>query len=80
MPEKPTIAASTAGSSGSMGTAPFPSEGVLLHVGRGGPTTLIIPAHDLEVVRMGCPKGCEAGDAGFKEALALLKEAVPASN
>jgi len=45
--------------------------------GAGGQTTLIIPSHDLVVVRMGHFKGSEAGESGFKTALAFLMEAVP---
>jgi CubicO group peptidase (beta-lactamase class C family) len=45
--------------------------------GAGGQTTLIIPSHDLVVVRMGHYKGSEAGEKGFKKALALLMAAVP---
>jgi hypothetical protein len=45
--------------------------------GAGGQTTLIIPSHDLVVVRLGHYKGSEPGDKSFKRALALLMEAVP---
>jgi CubicO group peptidase (beta-lactamase class C family) len=45
--------------------------------GAGGQTTLIIPSRDLVVVRLGHYKGSEAGDKGFKQALALLMEGVP---
>jgi hypothetical protein len=44
--------------------------------GAGGQTTLIIP-YDLVVVRLGHYKGSEAGNKSFKQALALLMEAVP---
>ena len=43
----------------------------------GGQTVLIIPSHELVVVRTGHYKGEDAGDAAFKRALALLMEAVP---
>ena len=46
--------------------------------GAGGQTTLIIPSHDLVVVRLGHFKGSTAGSSGFEKALALLMEAVPA--
>jgi CubicO group peptidase (beta-lactamase class C family) len=46
--------------------------------GAGGQTTLIIPSHDLVVVRLGHFKGSTVGSSGFKKALALLMEAVPA--
>ena len=47
--------------------------------GAGGQTTLIIPSHDLVVVRLGHYKGSLAGDSGFEKALTLLMEAVPRS-
>jgi CubicO group peptidase (beta-lactamase class C family) len=58
------------------GRFPVPKEAFYMS-GAGGQTTLIIPSHDLVVVRMGHFKGSEAGDKGFKQALALLMEAVP---
>ena len=45
--------------------------------GAGGQTTLMIPSHDLVVVRLGHYRGESAGAAGFSKALALLIEAVP---
>ena len=45
--------------------------------GAGGQTTLIIPSHDLVVVRLGHSKGNTVGSTGFERALALLMEAVP---
>jgi hypothetical protein len=45
--------------------------------GAGGQTTLIIPSHDLVVVRLGHFKGSTVGPTGFNRALALLMEAVP---
>jgi CubicO group peptidase (beta-lactamase class C family) len=58
------------------GTYPVPRESYYMS-GAGGQTTLIIPSHDLVVVRLGHYKGSETGEAGFKKALALLMEAVP---
>jgi len=58
------------------GRYPVP-KGAFYMSGAGGQTTLIIPSHDLVVVRMGHFKGSEAGESGFKTALALLMEAVP---
>jgi CubicO group peptidase (beta-lactamase class C family) len=58
------------------GRYPVPKEAFYMS-GAGGQTTLIIPSHDLVVVRMGHFKGSEAGESGFKTALALLMEAVP---
>jgi CubicO group peptidase (beta-lactamase class C family) len=46
--------------------------------GAGNQTTLIIPSHDLVVVRLGHYKGSTVGSSGFKKALAILMEAVPA--
>jgi CubicO group peptidase (beta-lactamase class C family) len=45
--------------------------------GAGGQTTLIVPSHDLVVVRMGHSKGEAPGEAAFRKALALLMEAIP---
>ncbi len=58
------------------GEYPVPKEAFYMS-GAGGQTTLIIPSHDLVVVRLGHYKGEEAGDMGFKKARALLMEAVP---
>jgi CubicO group peptidase (beta-lactamase class C family) len=57
-------------------TFPVPKEAYFMS-GAGGQTTLIIPSHDLVVVRLGHYKGSEAGSASFRKALALLMEAVP---
>jgi ribulose 1,5-bisphosphate carboxylase large subunit-like protein len=45
--------------------------------GAGGQTTLIIPSHDLVVVRIGHFKGSRPGGEAFRKALALLMEAIP---
>ncbi len=58
------------------GTFPVPQEAYYM-AGAGGQTTLIIPSHDLVVVRLGHYKGSATGSTGFKKALALLMEAVP---
>jgi CubicO group peptidase (beta-lactamase class C family) len=55
---------------------PVPKEAYYM-AGAGGQTTLIIPSHDLVVVRLGHFKGSTVGSTGFKKALALLMEAVP---
>jgi CubicO group peptidase (beta-lactamase class C family) len=44
--------------------------------GAGGQTTLIVPSHDLVVVRLGHFKGSGPGGGSFRRALALLMEAV----
>jgi CubicO group peptidase (beta-lactamase class C family) len=59
------------------GGFPVPKEAYHM-AGAGGQTTLIIPSHDLVVVRLGHYRGANAGGASFRKALALLMEAVPA--
>jgi CubicO group peptidase (beta-lactamase class C family) len=61
------------------GTFPVPREAYYMD-GAGGQTTLIIPSHDLVVVRLGHYKGASAGAQSFRKALALLMEAVPKRN
>jgi CubicO group peptidase (beta-lactamase class C family) len=58
------------------GRYPIPRDAYYMS-GAGGQTTLIIPSHDLVVVRLGHYRGEAAGAAGFNMALALLMEAVP---
>jgi len=60
------------------GTFPVPKEAYYMG-GAGGQTTLMIPSHDLVVVRLGHFKGAATGGASFRKSLALLMEAVPAS-
>ena len=59
------------------GAFPVPKDAYYM-AGAGGQTTLIIPSHDLVVVRLGHFKGATEGAAAFKRSLALLMEAVPA--
>ena len=59
------------------GGYPVPRDAYYM-AGAGGQTTLIIPSHDLVVVRLGHYKGGTKGSEDFKKALALLMEAVPA--
>jgi CubicO group peptidase (beta-lactamase class C family) len=61
------------------GGYPVP-KGTYYMAGAGGQWTMIIPSHDLVVVRLGHYRGGEAGAAGFEKALALLMEAVPKSH
>ena len=58
------------------GWFPVPKEAFYM-AGAGGQITLIVPSHDLVVVRLGHYKGEEPGFQGFQQALALLMEAVP---
>jgi len=58
------------------GAYPVPKEAFYMS-GAGGQTTLIIPSHQLVVVRLGHFKGGEASTQSFANALALLMEAVP---
>jgi CubicO group peptidase (beta-lactamase class C family) len=57
---------------------PVPKESYYMS-GAGGQTVLIIPSHDLVVVRIGHYKGEGPGGEAFRRALALLMEAVPAN-
>jgi CubicO group peptidase (beta-lactamase class C family) len=59
------------------GQYPVPRDSYYMS-GAGGQTTLVIPSHDLVVVRLGHYRGAAAGEYGFHKALALLMEAVPA--
>jgi len=58
------------------GRFPVPRDAYYM-AGAGGQTTLIVPSHDLVVVRLGHYRGAAAGAFGFRNALALLMEAVP---
>jgi CubicO group peptidase (beta-lactamase class C family) len=58
------------------GELPVPREAYYMS-GAGGQTTLIIPSHDLVVVRLGHFKGSALGQQAFNRALALLMQVVP---
>jgi len=58
------------------GGYPVPKEAYYM-AGAGGQWTMIIPSHDLVVVRLGHYRGSREGTQSFKRALALLTEAVP---
>jgi CubicO group peptidase (beta-lactamase class C family) len=58
------------------GAYPVPRNAYFMS-GAGGQKTMIIPSHDLVVVRLGHFKGATEGLKSFKRALALLMEAVP---
>jgi CubicO group peptidase (beta-lactamase class C family) len=59
------------------GRYPVPKDAYYMS-GAGGQTTMIIPSHDLVIVRIGHYKGARPGGEAFQRALALLMEAVPA--
>lgn len=58
------------------GAFPVPRDAYYM-AGAGGQTTLIIPSHDLVVVRLGHYRGSRPGTQAFERALAILMEAVP---
>jgi CubicO group peptidase (beta-lactamase class C family) len=62
-----------------LGQYPVPRDSYYM-AGAGGQTTMIVPSHDLVVVRLGHYKGEATGTAAFQKALALLIEAVPRRN
>lgn len=59
------------------GGFPVPLEAYFM-AGAGGQYTIIIPSHDMAVVRLGHYKGSGPGGRALRNALALLMEAVPA--
>lgn len=59
------------------GTGGFPvPEEAFYMAGAGGQSTIIIPSHDLVVVRLGKYKGAREGGEGLEEALTLIMAAV----
>jgi len=57
-------------------TFPIPEDAYYM-AGAGGQSGIIIPTHDMTVVRLGHYKGADAGEVALRRALALLMEAVP---
>jgi CubicO group peptidase (beta-lactamase class C family) len=57
-------------------TFPAPKEAFYMS-GAGGQTVLLIPSHQLAIVRIGHYKGERPGNAALRRAVALLLEAVP---
>ena len=62
-----------------VGQYPVPRDSYYM-AGAGGQTTMIVPSHDLVVVRLGHYKGEAPGTIAFGKALKLLMEAVPRRN
>jgi len=60
------------------GAFPVPREAYYM-AGAGQQITLIVPTHDLVVVRLGHYRGAGAGAVTFRKALAVLMDAVPRS-
>ncbi|HEY5072263.1 MAG TPA: serine hydrolase [Caulobacteraceae bacterium] len=58
---------------------PAPSNAYYM-AGAGGQTTLIVPSHELVMVRLGHFKGAEAGAEGLNRAVALMMEAAPVAD
>jgi CubicO group peptidase (beta-lactamase class C family) len=58
------------------GSYPVPRNAYFMS-GAGGQKTMIIPSHELVVVRLGHYKGATEAETSFKKALAVLMEAVP---
>lgn len=59
------------------GNFPVPKESIFM-AGAGGQFTIIIPSHDLVIVRLGHYKGASIGGKSLQKALTLLMDAVPA--
>jgi len=62
-----------------LGQYPVPRDSYYM-AGAGGQTTMIVPSHDLVVVRLGHYKGEAFGAAALRKALAFLIETVPRRN
>ncbi|HSB09211.1 MAG TPA: serine hydrolase [Blastocatellia bacterium] len=58
------------------GAYPVPKDAYFM-AGAGGQWTMIIPSHDLVVVRLGHYRGSREGTQSFRRSLAILMEAVP---
>jgi CubicO group peptidase (beta-lactamase class C family) len=58
------------------GTFPAPRDAFYMS-GVGGQTVLIVPSHQLAIVRLGHYKGAAAGGAALRRAVSLLMDAVP---
>lgn len=60
------------------GHFPVPKEAIFM-AGAGGQFTIIIPSHDLVVVRLGHYKGSSIGSESLDNALSMLMKAIPKS-
>ena len=58
---------------------PAPKEAYYM-AGAGGQTVLIVPSHQLAIVRLGHYKGERPGNVALKKAVGLLMEAIPRDN
>lgn len=58
------------------GEYPVPKDAYFM-AGAGGQWTMIIPSHDLVVVRLGHYRGSREGTESFKKSLAIMMDAVP---
>lgn len=61
------------------GALAIPKESYYM-AGAGGQYVIIVPSHDLVVVRLGHYKGAETAEQSLNQTLALLMEAVPKAN
>jgi len=60
------------------GQFPIPKESIFM-AGAGGQFTIIIPSHDLVIVRLGHYKGSPIGSESLSNALRILIDAIPAN-
>lgn len=69
---------SMAASSGLKGDSTFPAPKEAFYMtGVGGQTVLIIPSHQLAIVRLGHYKGVTPGSLALRKAVGILMGAVP---
>jgi CubicO group peptidase (beta-lactamase class C family) len=60
------------------GAYPAPPDAYYM-TGVGGQTTLIVPSHDLVIVRLGHYKGAGPGGRALRKAIAIIMETIPSS-
>jgi CubicO group peptidase (beta-lactamase class C family) len=61
------------------GALPVPKDAYYM-AGAGGQFTMIIPSHDLVVVRLGHYRGEDAGEQALNQALKKLLEVIPSKH